>query len=340
MEILRRWFINNQRDFPWRREPTPYAVWVSEVMLQQTRASVVVPYFERWMEQFPTVQELAKAPLKAVIKAWEGLGYYSRARNLHEGARYVMEHFGGHLPSEEKLLQEIKGLGPYTVGAIRSFAFNQKAAAVDGNVLRVMARYHDLHDDISKSTTVAQVRRLTQEFLPDNEPGTVMEALIELGATLCGKQPVCRQCPLNATCRGFANGTAAQLPVKKKGPATELLQRAVVLLFCEDQLLVRRCAKGEIMEGLHEFPYVEDGSLNAVMPELHKLFGEVTLIRKLPQVQHGFTRYRAILTPYCLACPEFKEVADFFWHPACSLDQLAFSSGHRRIAQLLREQTW
>ncbi len=339
MEILRRWFINNQRDFPWRREPTPYQVWVSEVMLQQTRASVVVPYFERWMELFPTIQALAEASSEAVIKAWEGLGYYSRARNLHEGARYVMEHFSGCLPMDEASLQTIKGLGPYTVGAIRSFAFGQKAAAVDGNVLRVMARYHNLHEDITKPSTVKQIRQLTETFLPEPDPGMIMEALIELGATVCGKSPACFQCPLRDTCKGFRENTAAQLPIKKKRPVTEVLKRAVAVVRHEGHVLLRRCPEGEVMSDLHEFPYTEVGSKLALMKLWTMLFGQIQLLGLLPEIQHSFTRFRVTLTPYCLACVQRQDIPGYFWHPEDLLDQLAFSSGHRRIAQLLKEQT-
>ena len=340
MEELRHWFLRHRRDLPWRGETTPYAVWVSEVMLQQTRASVVVPYFERWMKEFPTIQALAEAPLEAVIKAWEGLGYYSRARNLHEGAKYVMGHFGGVLPAGEALLRQIKGLGPYTIGAIRSFAFNERAAAVDGNVLRVMARYHDLHEDIGKSTTIARIRQMTYDFLPERDPGVVMEALIELGATLCGKSPVCMACPLRSTCKGFASRTSAELPVKMKKVPTELLQRAVALLRYESDVLVRKCPKGEIMSDLHEFPYVEDQGADIVMMEFEKRFGRFTLLGTFPQVKHNFTRFRATLTPYVLACSRKEEISGYFWHPVCDLHQLAFSSGHRRVVDLLREQAW
>ncbi len=335
--MLRRWFINNQRDFPWRQHPTPYAVWVSEVMLQQTRASVVIPYFERWMALFPTIQQLSEASLEAVIKAWEGLGYYSRARNLHEGAKYVVEHFGGCLPEEEELLQRIKGLGPYTIGAIRSFAFHKRAPAVDGNVMRVMARYHDLHEDISKSRTVVQLRELTYDSLPEKDPHLVMEGLIELGATLCGKQPLCLQCPLNESCKGFANGTAQQLPIKKKPPATEFLSRAVALIRYGDFLLVKKCLKGEIMSDLHEFPYIEQVDPARVMLEFHQKFGQITFVRTLPQVQHSFTRYRVTLTPYCFVHTEREEISGFFWHPASHLHELPFSSGHRRLLELLSQ---
>ena len=132
---LKQWFINEKRDLPWRENPSPYAVWVSEMMLQQTQVSVVIPYFMRWMDRFPSIRALASADISEVIKVWEGLGYYSRARYLHEGARYIVEHFGGELPSDEESLKKIKGIGPYTIGAIRSFAFHQRTSAVDGNVM-------------------------------------------------------------------------------------------------------------------------------------------------------------------------------------------------------------
>ena len=157
---LKRWFLDQKRDFPWRENPSPYAVWVSEVMLQQTQAAVVISYFERWMQRFPTIQALADAPLEDVIKEWEGLGYYARARNLHAGARYVVENYEGQLPANAEQLYKIKGLGHYTVGAILSFAFQQRKAAVDGNVLRVLARYYGITDDIGKSATVKKCKDL------------------------------------------------------------------------------------------------------------------------------------------------------------------------------------
>lgn len=138
---LKHWFEENKRNFPWRGKPSPYAVWVSEVMLQQTQASVVVPYFERWIVRFPSIEVLASASIEEVIKLWEGLGYYSRARSLHEGAKFLVEHHNGTLPSDPIALAKVKGLGPYTIGAILSFAFHQKAAAIDGNVTRVMSRF-------------------------------------------------------------------------------------------------------------------------------------------------------------------------------------------------------
>jgi A/G-specific adenine glycosylase len=279
--------------------------------------------------------------LEKVIKAWEGLGYYSRARNLHEGARYVVEHFDGELPEEEEKLQQIKGLGPYTIGAIRSFAFRQRAAAVDGNVIRVLARYYNIQEEVSKSAVVAHIRKLTHDFLPKKEPWVVMEALIELGATVCGRLPACAVCPLSATCQGYLQGTAEQLPVKKKGPATEFLHRAVAVIEHAEAVLLRRCGKGEIMSDLHEFPYTDAGPVKKVIRQFNQEFAtSLSLLEALPEVQHGFTRYNVTLTPYRFVSEHNVIHTDYFWHPIKRLDELAFSSGHRRIAQYIQEQSW
>src|ERR1700722_10190653 len=178
IDSLKDWFVREKRDLPWRENPSPYAVWISEVMLQQTQASVVIPYFERWMARFPTVAVLAEASQGEVIKMWEGLGYYSRVRHLHQAAKDLMYRYAGDLPRTREGLEGIKGIGPYTRGAILSFAFHQKAAAVDGNVLRVLARYFAIEEEIEKAKK--SITELTESILPEEEPWIVMEGLIEL----------------------------------------------------------------------------------------------------------------------------------------------------------------
>lgn len=333
---LKEWFLSQRRDLPWREEARPYAVWVSEVMLQQTQVAVVIPYFYRWMERFPTIQALAKAPVEDVLKEWEGLGYYARARNLHEGARYVVEYYAGKLPPEEKLLSKIKGLGAYTVGAILSFAFHQKAAAVDGNVLRVLARYYFISDDICKGKTVKKVQGMAYDLLPEEEPWLISEALIELGATVCTRAPKCMECPLKGSCRGFAEGKASELPVKSAKIATIPLFRAVAVVICDRHVLVSKGEKGKVMADLFEFPYVEMPNAESDI-EFQKQWvkKELKLVvdwqKTLPQVRHSFTRYRALLVPQLFKAKELKEVTGFQWHPLESLKKLPFSSGHRRI---------
>lgn len=330
---LKKWFLDQRRDLPWRDSPTPYAVWVSEVMLQQTQVAVVIPYFMRWMERFPTVQALASASIEEVIKLWEGLGYYSRARNLHQGARYVMEHHEGALPDTFEELNKIKGLGPYTIGAVLSFAFHKKATAVDGNVVRVLTRFLGIRDDISKPKTIELIRQQALALLPDDESWIINEALIELGATICQKKAKCGQCPLKERCVAHNQDLVEQLPHKSAKTQYEKLERTVAVVTCKDHYLVRKGQDGEIMNDLHQFVYFE-----AVMQSKDlkkKLQNEWTLelekIEPLEQVNHSFTKYRVKLHPFLCSLKSFQSVEGYEWRSREELQHLAFSSGHRRI---------
>lgn len=330
---LKRWFLEQKRDLPWRENPTPYAVWISEVMLQQTQVAVVIPYFLRWMELFPTIKALAEATPDAVIKAWEGLGYYSRARNLHLGAQYLLAHHEGALPSTYDALKEIKGLGPYTIGAILSFAFHQKAAAVDGNVVRVMTRFLRIEEDISKPKTVDLLRSRVEELLPDDESWIVNEALIELGATVCQKKPKCSSCPLRRSCRSHIEGVAELLPVKSAKIAYQKLERTVAVIVCDDQFLVKRGSDGAIMHDLHEFPYLEEKVLeNELTRHLNKAWSlEFRHVESMEEVSHSFTKYRVRLYPFLCHVKEMRSCKGYDWKSREDLQQLAFSSGHRRV---------
>lgn len=336
IEKLKEWFLSQRRDLPWRENPSPYAVWVSEVMLQQTQVSVVIPYFLQWMERFPTIKALATASVEEVVKQWEGLGYYSRARNLHEGARYIVENYAGELPCSESELRKIKGLGPYTVGAILGFAFRQKAAAVDGNVLRVLSRFYALLDDISKTKTVKSIQKMAHDLLPDEEPWVISEALIELGATICTRTPKCSQCPLKAGCQGFLTGKAHELPVKSAATAVTPLFRAVAVIVSKGHVLVRQGEKGKVMADLYEFPYFEMKNAETDV-EYHtkqvkaELKLQVDWQQSFPSVKHSFTRYRALLIPNLFHANKQVSINGFEWHSFESLKTLPFSSGHRRI---------
>ena len=337
LKRLKAWFLAEQRALPWRENRTPYAVWVSEMMLQQTQVAVVIPYFERWMLRFPSIQHLADASLDEVIKVWEGLGYYSRARYLHAGARHIVEQHQGMFPDRQEEIEKIKGLGAYTSGAIRSFAFHQKTPAVDGNVLRVLARYFKLEEDISKPKTVKQIQDIAANILPEDESWIINEALIELGATICGRQPKCLQCPIRVSCRGYAEGMADQLPIKSAKVKSEALYRSVAVIRSDkDLFLVNRCKKGAIMSDLHEFPYFESSLNGLSVVEMQQKIHEhlqctVSWKEALPLVAHSFTKYRVRLTPHLFVCNDVSEVAGYQWLSLAELQALAFSSGHRRI---------
>ena len=335
---LKKWFLKNKREFPWRQELSPYHVWVSEVMLQQTLAKVVIPYFERWITLFPTVNDLAKADLNAVIKAWEGLGYYSRARNLHAGAAQIVEEFSGQLPDTLENLRKIKGIGDYTAGAILSFAFREKAAAVDGNVIRVISRFSAIEDDISQPKTVKLIREKVEQLLPDQEPWVTMEALIELGATVCRKKPDCVKCPLRTRCEGYIQGLECELPYKSQKIRYEKLTRTVLILTHKDTILLKCPQKGKIMQDLHEFPYVETQAKGWSITEAQNYMQKTWSMqsekgKKLEQVQHSFTRYRVTLNPMMFGVDSTPEIAGYRWVEKDEVGILSFSSGHRRILQ-------
>lgn len=324
-KYLIKWFEEEKRELPWRENPTPYHVWVSEVMLQQTQVAVVKPYYRRWMEKYPTLEALAQAKEEEVIKLWEGLGYYSRARNLLAGAQFVVENFEGAIPDIPEDLAKIKGIGPYTQGAILSFAFHQKKAAVDGNVLRVMARFLALDEDIGKEKTKKLIAEKTEALLPDKEPHLAMEALIELGATLCSKhQPSCSHCPLRGKCQAFAQGKTTHFPIKKQKVTYTSLFRFVPIYLYAGECLIRKVAQGEIMSGLYEFPYEEiEGE---VAPFLKNKGGKA-----LAPIKQTFTRYRVTLYPSIFELEERKILSEFEWVPLVELKKFPFSSGHRKI---------
>lgn len=338
---LKSWFQSQKRDLPWRQQANPYAVWISEVMLQQTQVTVVIPYFERWMRRFPTIESLALAPVEAAIKAWEGLGYYSRVRNLHEGARYILKEHGGQLPADAEALAKIKGIGPYTVGAIRSFAFYKKAAAVDGNVMRVMARYFYLEDDLNLSKNVSKIRLLVEKILPEIEPWIVMEALIELGATVCTKKPKCSMCPVRSHCQAYAQGDTERLPTKSGKVKIEKLFRAVTVVSSnEGRYLVKKVAKGKVMSDLYEFPYFDIFSKDIALEQLfekikNELDLSVTFQCQLPIVKHAFTKYSVTLVPFQFRCDQSKIIPNYLWLLPEEIKQLAFSSGHRRLYSMV-----
>jgi len=318
-EEISAWFLENRRPFPWRENPTPYAVLVSEMMLQQTQASVVLPYYVRWVERFPSLEELAQAPLSEVIKLWEGLGYYSRARRLHAAAQLIVKEYGGKIPKERAALEKIPGLGPYTVGALLTFGFHEREPAVDGNVLRVAARLLLIKEEIERPQVRDQISAWVREQLSGEAPWVTMEALIELGATLCMKKPLCSRCPVRRHCRAYREGMVDELPKRRPRPKTTLLEKEAFLIFSGEELLVRRVPPGEIMADLYEFPTVK--------PKGH--FEE--LPQELPPVTHTFTRYRATLHPKLLRLSERLTVEGHEWHPLETLLKLPFSSGHRKL---------
>jgi A/G-specific adenine glycosylase len=241
---LLEWYARARRDLPWRRTQDPYAVWLSETMLQQTRVETAVPYYERFLRALPTIAELAEAPEERVLSLWSGLGYYRRARMMHAAAKHVARAHGGQLPSDPAALRRLEGIGAYTAGAVASIAFGRRAAVVDGNVARVLARLFAIDDDVKSASGSARLWALAEGLVPDGDgsPGDWNQALMELGATVCvPREPKCAHCPVSALCAGRAEGRARQLPrVGRKTKPTEVRQVAIVLASAKAVLLARR----------------------------------------------------------------------------------------------------
>ncbi len=294
---LLRWFDLHRRDLPWRREPrNPYHVWVSEVMLQQTQVATVIPYFQRWIERFPTLADLAAAPLQDVMKAWEGLGYYSRARNLHCAAQQVLREHGGRIPPNPEALRALPGVGSYIAGAIASLAFNQPVLALDSNSKRVLCRLF-AHEKADRA-----LRALAQAVLPTERAGAFNEALIELGALICtARQPRCVHCPLQADCAAFQRGTPTAYP--RPRPKRTVSRVVVPSLVLTDgvgrALLCRRPAHG-LLGGLWEFLSAEQSSSAQCADEdaaalAHRRAGlrvDPASVRPLGEVSHAFTHFK------------------------------------------------
>jgi A/G-specific adenine glycosylase len=343
------WFAVEARDLPWRNDRSPYRVWLAEVMLQQTQVDTVAPYYERFLARFPTVKALASAPLEDVLKLWEGLGYYSRARNLHAAARQVVAQHGDQVPDTFEALLALPGVGRYTAGAVASIAFGQDVPAVDGNVRRVLARVFAVREDVSRSAVQRELEALAQSLLPPGRAGAFNEALMELGATVCTpRAPQCDRCPLLELCQAHAAGEQASLPVKRPRKRTPHYDVAAAVTVGQDgRVLVAQRNADDMLGGLWEFPggKREDGE---TLPEClaremrEELDVEVEVGELLTVVKHAYTHFRITLRafrcrivagePRCLDCAAFR------WVSLPELDALPMSVADRKIAQVLKNE--
>lgn len=259
VNALLAWYDTSARVLPWRSKPTPYRVWISEIMLQQTQVATVLPYFERFMAELPDIRALAEISEDALFKLWEGLGYYSRARNLHRAAEQVMTRFAGKIPGTKAELLTLPGIGEYTAGAIASIAFGRQEAAVDGNALRVFARLWADAGDISEVKVKKRFQTLIEEWVPKERPGDFNQSLMELGARVCLPKtaPACEQCPVVQWCQAYHLGKTAELPVKAAKKARQIQKRSVLMLMSEGQVLLQKRPARGLLAGLWEFPSLE-----------------------------------------------------------------------------------
>ena len=339
------WYRKNRRQLPWRDTCDPYAIWVSEAMLQQTRVDTVIPYYQRFLQQFPTVEALACAPIEAVLKCWEGLGYYSRARNLHKAAGRVAGEFGGRLPDTAKTLATLPGIGPYMAGAVASIAFGRAEPVLDGNVERVLTRLYAIGAPVKERATQKQLWAHARALLATDAPGDFNQALMELGATVCHvRAPSCEHCPVANFCAGHAGGDPTAYPnrpAKKKSPHHHI---GVALVTRADRvLLVHRPQRG-LLGGLWEFPggrcQPDETPEAGTVRQLTDRFGlAIAPTKPLESVRHAFTHFSVTLHPFVCAADNTTVTPIYHqahrWVDRQELVALPLSRAHQKIAENL-----
>lgn len=347
---LIHWFRANQRPLPWRKHYEPYEVWVSEIMLQQTQMDTALPYFKRWMKALPTVEALAKADTKKVLKLWEGLGYYSRARNLHESAKTVLREHGGVFPNDYERILAIKGVGRYTAGAIASIAFNQDKPIVDGNILRVLSRVYAISKPIDVEKNKEIFWKLQESLIPRGNAREFNQALMELGALVCSTQdPACALCPVRGFCKAFKNRDPENYPVKSRKKKMVKVEAAALVLEKNKKYLVRLRPVGKIMGGLWEFPEwklsrdkkfstteVRNKTARLAEKEFTCGFGAM---QSVGTIKRNYTHH--LETLHIFKLEEFEEKirpkTDWVsrWISKKEFSEYPFSSAHAKIANLL-----
>lgn len=339
------WYAANQRVLPWRSSQDPYAIWVSEIMLQQTRVETVLPYFHKWMARFPTVEALASADLEEVLNLWEGLGYYRRARYLHQAAQQLIDRTGGQLPTSKRALRELPGIGEYTAAAIGAFAYDQDTIALDGNLKRVLARLFDIDLELQSTEAVNRLRQLGQDILPTGKASDFNQALMDLGALICTPQnPGCSDCPLAEHCLAYAKGRQDELPVKRPKGSLPQVERAAAVLFKGDQVLLGRRPPDGLLADLWEFPGLDLDKARAPQAQLANwLREEIGLKANGWQAQgtyrHAYSHFKVVVHAYLgqwqTGQPASSQHTQLRWVRRDDLEQYPMGKVDRLIADSL-----
>ncbi len=356
--LLLDWFATHARDLPWRRTRDPYAIWVSEIMLQQTQVKTVIPYWERWMSALPTVEALARTQPEKVLKLWEGLGYYTRARNLQKAAQMIVAEFGGQFPNQFSAVLTLPGVGRYTAGAVCSIAFNQPTPILDGNVIRVLTRLFGIRADPRQKPTNTQLWQIAEQLVAQaaSVPPTVTshdspltplstgtcsqlnQSLMELGALLCTpRQPRCELCPVRKSCVARRNNLIDQIPHHNQRPPATARRVIAFVVEHHGRFLVRQRPAGIVNARLWEFPHQEvNGTDIEFLPLAQKFFGTASISpQPLCVIKHSITRYRFHLEAFHAVLPARTKALEGHWLKPADLQQLAFASAHRKILQHL-----
>ncbi len=344
---LLTWYAARRRSLPWRDNPEPYAVWVAEIMAQQTRLETMLPYWERWMQRFPDIATLAAARQRDVLKAWEGLGYYSRARNLHTAAQRLVADFDGRLPRDVAALRSLPGIGPYTAGAIASVAFGLDEAIVDGNIIRVLSRIFSVEEVVGTSAATQRFWTLAREHLPHGRAADYNQALMDLGASLCSpRNPDCAACPVAEHCEAYVLGIQDQRPVRAAKSALPLRYYAAAVLHDGDAVLLLQRPESGLLAGLWEFPAVQVASARAGKADLRRHLQALGLGADLgaigQRLEHTYSHFQACLRTYSATLAgrrvDPKTERLHAWAPIAELDDYPMGKLDRQIADSLQNQ--
>ncbi len=340
------WYQDNKRAMPWRDEKDPYKIWISEIMLQQTRVDQAWPYFENFMKLFPTVFDLAKADQQQVLKAWEGLGYYSRARNLHAASKMIVEDFDGKLPESYDEIIKLKGIGPYTAAAVTSIAFGKPNAVVDGNVIRVITRYYGIEDDIRSSRTTKQVQELVNELISVQKPADFNQAMMELGATVCSpSKPDCLNCPIQSGCVATKIAKTNTIPYKSKAKKKPHKVIGVGIIEREDgKLLIALRPENAMLGGLWEFPGGKQEKKETIQQtverELEEELGvEVHAYKEFMTLKHTYSHFSITMHAYLCklisGAPKPKSSQEIRWVEKSELTEYPFPKANKVLTERL-----
>jgi A/G-specific adenine glycosylase len=345
LPLLERWFAGNRRDLPWRRRHDLYGIWVSEVMLQQTRVETVVPYYRDFLRRFPTLKKLAAAPLQEVLKTWEGLGYYSRARNLWQAAGHVVESFHGRIPVDPDRFRELPGVGEYIAAAVMSIGRGLAVPVLDGNVLRVVCRWQGIDSDTRLAATRLKVRSFLEGIIPAAAPGRFNESLMELGALVClPKNPRCPSCPLRPGCRAARGGLAAVLPLRSRSGKPPLYPVGLAVIVRAGKLFIQQRPENGHLGGLWEFPggkcAAGEKPEQAVVRECREELGvEVQVTARLAVVRHAYSHFQVVL--HVFVCRKLggrmRTRQPHAWIRAADLEKYPFPSANHKFFPELKE---
>lgn len=330
---------------PWRNSEDPYKTWISEIMLQQTRVDQAIPYYKRFMERFPTVYDLAAADQQEVLKVWEGLGYYSRARNLHHAAKTVVNDFEGRVPDTEEEIRKLKGIGPYTAAAVLSIAFSKPYAVVDGNVIRVLTRYLGIEENVRNQKTKNLIQEAADELIDRERPGDFNQGVMELGATICTPtNPNCEACPINSSCTAYATLKTDTIPYKSPAKKRPHHQIGVGIIKNDDQVLIALRPEDTMLGGLWEFPggKQKEGEAieDTVKRELKEELGvDVSVSKPFMKLDHAYSHFKITMHAYLCELkngePSARLSQRIRWVPIKELDQYPFPKANRKLTRKL-----